>query len=132
MIKGSCLCGKVCYEYYADIDEISNCHCSQCRKAQGSAFVAIGPVESAKFHIKEGADLLKEFRSTPQKARVFCSNCGSPIYSTRDDLPNIKRLRLGTVDTPIHCISQYHVHVASKASWYEITDQSPRYAKGKV
>lgn len=31
------------------------------------------------------------------KARVFCQECGSPIYSYRVDLPDIIRLRLGTV-----------------------------------
>jgi hypothetical protein len=126
MIKGNCLCGGIRYEYYGEIEEISICHCSQCRKAQGSAFVAISPIESAKLRIIEGADLLKEFRGSPHKARVFCSNCGSPIYSIRDDLPEVKRLRLGTIDTAIQCTNKYHVHTASKASWYEITDNIPK------
>lgn len=132
MIKGSCLCGGIRYEYYGEIKEISICHCSQCRKAQGSAFVAICPIESAKFRIIEGANLLKEFRGSPHKARVFCSNCGSPFYSIRDNLPEVKRLRLGTIDTPIQCTNKYHVHAASKASWNEITDQLPIYTEGKV
>jgi len=38
MIRGSCLCGKVKYEYDGEIEEIAMCHCSQCRKAQGGAF----------------------------------------------------------------------------------------------
>ena len=44
-----------------------------------------------------GQDQLKEYLHTPNKARVFCQNCGSPIYSYRTDLPNIIRLRLGSV-----------------------------------
>lgn len=131
MIKGSCLCGGVRYEYHGEIREVSMCHCSQCRKAQGSAFVAVSPVESARFRIVSGAELLKEYRAVPHKARVFCSRCGSPLYSARDDLPHVKRLRLGTVETPFHCQKAYHIHTASKASWYEITDQLPQYAEGK-
>ncbi|WP_240618182.1 GFA family protein [Halomonas heilongjiangensis] len=42
---------------------------------------------------------MKEYRTTPNKARVFCSECGSPLYSDRDDLPEAKRLRLGTLDS---------------------------------
>ncbi|HYM34304.1 MAG TPA: GFA family protein [Steroidobacteraceae bacterium] len=131
MIKGACLCGGVRYEYDGEIQEISMCHCSQCRKAQGSAFAAVGPIESAKFKITSGKELLKEFRATPKKARVFCANCGSPIYSALDDKPNVKRLRLGTVETPFDCRIKYHTQVASKAAWDEITDDYPQYSESK-
>lgn len=132
MIKGSCLCGAVRYEYAGEIAEISMCHCSQCRKAQGTAYIAVSPVESAKFRITAGAEVLKEYRSMPIKARVFCSNCGSPIYSARDDLPDIKRLRIGTIDTPFTCANQYHIFVGSKAPWHEITDDHPQHAEFKA
>lgn len=132
MIVGGCLCGGVRYEYDGDIAEISMCHCSQCRKAQGSAFVAVSPIETAKFRITAGADLLKEFRAVPTKARVFCSHCGSPIYSARDDLPGVRRLRLGTVETPFTCANAYHIFAGSKASWFELTDNLPRHVESRV
>ena len=131
MIVGSCLCGGVQYEYHGEIKEISMCHCSQCRKAQGSAFVAVAPISSAKFKLLRGEDLLKEYRAVPNKARVFCSNCGSPIYSARDDLPDTKRLRIGTVETQVRCSERYHIYTASKASWHDITDGLPQYAEAK-
>jgi hypothetical protein len=84
VISGGCLCNGVRYEYDGHIEEISLCHCSMCRKAQGTAYAAVSPIESAKFKIIRGHELLKEFRAVPHKARVFCSNCGSPIYSARD------------------------------------------------
>lgn len=132
MIVGSCLCGGIRYEYDGEIGEISMCHCSQCRKAQGSAYVAVSPVESAKFRITAGQELLKEFRAVPHKARVFCSNCGSPLYSARDDAPSVKRLRLGTVETPFHCDVAYHIYVGSKAAWEVMEDTLPRYAESRV
>jgi hypothetical protein len=131
MLTGSCLCGGVRYEYEGEITEISMCHCAQCRKAQGSAFVAVAPIESARFRITSGTGLLKEYRSMPVKARVFCSNCGSPIYSARDDMPEVKRLRIGTVETPFTCRNAYHIFVGSKAPWHEITDGYPQYAEFK-
>ncbi|MDO8606715.1 MAG: GFA family protein [Phaeospirillum sp.] len=131
MIEGSCLCGGIRYEYDGEIDEISICHCSQCRKAQGSAFVAVSPIASARFRLVSGAELLKEFRATPGKARAFCVNCGSPIYSAKDDLPEVKRLRLGTVDTHFVCSNIYHIFVGSKASWLDFNDTHPRFAERK-
>ncbi|MCE8017709.1 GFA family protein [Halomonas sp. MCCC 1A17488] len=127
MHQGSCLCGKVTYEYRGEIEEVSMCHCQQCRKAQGSAFAAVAPIRSAEFRITRGAEYLKEYRATPNKARVFCTECGSPLYSARDDLPDAKRLRLGTLDTPIAPGKRYHAWVSSKAEWFELTDELPRF-----
>lgn len=132
MITGGCLCGGVRYEYDGEITEISMCHCSQCRKAQGSAFVAVSPIETARLRILSGQELLKEYRAVPAKARVFCSHCGSPIYSARDDLPEVRRLRLGTVDTPFRCDNAYHIFTDSKASWHAIRDDLPRHGAFKT
>lgn len=128
MIKGSCLCGKVQYTYDGEIDEISMCHCSQCRKAHGSAFVAVCPVDSAKLKLS-GAEHIKEYRTNDVKVRAFCSNCGSPLYSARSDLPEVKRLRLGSVETDFDCENKYHKFVASKAAWDSIADGYPQYSE---
>ena len=132
MIIGGCLCNGVRYEYHGAIEEVSMCHCSMCRKAQGSAYVAISPVDSARFKITKGQDLLREFRAVAHKARVFCSNCGSPIYSARDDLPGVMRLRLGTVETPFECKNAYHTYVGSKAAWEIIADGLPQYLESRT
>ena len=127
MHKGGCLCGRVEYQYRGEITEVSRCYCSHCQKAQGSAFAAVAPVLDRDFEIIQGEEWLKEYRGTPGKVRVFCSECGSPLYSARDDLPEIKRLRIGTLETPVDTRKQYHAFVASKASWYEIDDNFPQY-----
>lgn len=131
MLEGSCLCGGIRYRYDGEITELSLCHCSQCRRAQGSAFVAVSPVQAAQFHLLAGAELLQEYRAVPHKARVFCRQCGSPLYSRRDDRPGVLRLRVGTVSTPFTCRNTYHQHVASQAPWFTITDNLPQYPEGK-
>ena len=59
MIHGSCLCTAIRYQYDGDITEISMCHCSMCRKAQGSAYVAISPIDATRFRITQGREHLK-------------------------------------------------------------------------
>lgn len=127
-LQGGCLCGAVRYEVAAGaLGAIVLCHCGQCRKAQGSAFAAVAPVQAAGFRLLAGADALKAYASSPGKWRSFCGHCGSPIHSRRDGVPEWVRLRIGTLDTPIASRPAAHIHVASKAEWWDIRDELPQY-----
>jgi hypothetical protein len=98
-----------------------------CRKAQGTAFATNAPVEVAKFRITQGEPVLRTYSSSPGKWRCFCSTCGSPLFSKRDSHPGVIRLRIGTLDTKITARPTAHIHVASKAEWFEILDGLPQY-----
>lgn len=132
MHTGSCLCKGVAFEINGPLAAIQICHCSQCRKAQGSAFASNIQVEAANFRLLRGAELLKEYESSPGKQRVFCGNCGSPVYSRRDDKPGVLRLRAGTLDGELATQPGFHFYTASKANWWSIDDELPRYAEAYV
>lgn len=131
MLKGSCLCGKVQYKYQGTIEEIAMCHCSQCRKAQGGAFATNSPVEADKLMFT-GEEYITEFQSNENKVRAFCQACGSPLYSARKDLPEIRRLRVGSIETEFQCDNKYHIYADSKASWHEITDTALQFKELNV
>jgi hypothetical protein len=97
MIRGQCLCGAVQYQVNQAIEQSILCFCQDCRQAQGSMFAWNSPIQKHSFQLLKGAESLKEYFHSSHKARVFCMNCASPIYSYRLDLPDILRLRLGTV-----------------------------------
>jgi hypothetical protein len=130
--RGSCLCGGVRYEYQGEFGLFIYCHCSKCRKAQGSAFGSNAPIEEAKFRLSQGAELLKAYESSPGKQRVFCSVCGSPLYSRAEALPGVLRLRMGSLDTPPQIRPQAHIFAAYKAGWHDITDDLPQHAERPV
>jgi len=129
MYTGSCLCGAVQYEITGELGPIQICHCQQCRKAQGGPFASNIPVKTDNFVITAGSDQLKELESVSRKGkyRVTCSECGSPIISRLDSVPDTVRLRAGTINEPVLQKIQHHQFVAFKADWYEITDDAPRY-----
>ena len=132
MIKGSCLCGKVSYEFDGVIEEIAMCHCSLCRKAQGGAFATNSPVDARKLSFT-GQEFISEFlEEEKKKIRAFCKNCGSPLYSMQTEMPEIKRLRMGTIETEFSCENKYHIFSTSKASWHSISDDYPQFEKAKL
>jgi len=129
LLKGSCLCSNIRFEYSGKLGPITQCHCSQCRKTSGTAFAANCSIDKSHFKIVSGESSITEFESTPDKFRAFCNNCGSPIYSRRDSLPDKLRIRIGLLDTKIDNKPAFHIFVDSKAEWHEICDEIPQYAE---
>ncbi|MEN8167336.1 MAG: GFA family protein [Pseudomonadota bacterium] len=126
--KGGCLCGKVRFEITGAIENIIYCHCSQCRKAQGSAFATNGNVDLDKFKFTSGEDELTGYAATPGQTKYFCKHCGSPIISRNESSPTRVRVRLGTIESAITERPMAHIFVTSKANWEEIADDLPQYA----
>ncbi|MBL8414702.1 MAG: GFA family protein [Propionivibrio sp.] len=129
MHTGSCLCGEVEYEIDGALGPIVYCHCSRCRKSTGSAFTAVSRVASSDFRIVKGEEHLRSYRNDSGLHRVFCGACGSAIIGKRENLPEIVRVRIGTLDTPNHDKVSSHIFVDSKAEWENIPDDAPQYSE---
>ena len=127
MHTGSCLCGGVRFRIDAALAPIKACHCKQCRKAQGTPFATNTPVSSDAFQLVKGAELLDAFESSPGKQRVFCRVCGSPVYSKRESLPDIFRVRAGLIDGTLAVDLVAHCYTAYKANWWPIQDALPQH-----
>lgn len=130
MHAGSCLCGAVRYEVLGGLGPITVCHCRKCRKANGSAFNAVAPVAFSDLRLLAGHASLAEFESSPGVRRVFCKGCGAQLYSRRDAMPDMLRLRLGTLDTPVQGRPERHIFTADKAGWYDIPDDGASRSPG--
>ena len=127
MYKGSCLCGAVNFQISSGLRNIVYCHCSECRKAQGSAFATNGIVEKNNFKIISGEDQLSAYESTPGQTKYFCRHCGSPIMSKNLNKPDQLRVRLGTIESDLAEKPGAHIFVSSKANWDNISDDLPQY-----
>lgn len=127
MYQGSCLCGEVKFSITNKINDIIYCHCSLCRKAQGSAFATNANIETINFKFLSGEDNLTAYASSNTQKKYFCKTCGSPIMSKDTLSPENIRIRLGTIESDIHERPEAHVFVDSKANWEQITDKLPQY-----
>ena len=127
--QGGCLCGAVRFTIAGGIRNIIYCHCSECRKAQGSAFAANGIVAADKFSLVRGEGELTGYEATPGQTKYFCKRCGSPIISKNINKPDQVRVRLGTIESDIAERPTAHIFVASKANWEDICGAMPQYAE---
>ncbi len=125
--EGSCLCGKVRFVITGEIKSIIMCHCSQCRKAQGSAFATNGIVDAKCFTFVSGEDELTGYETSAGKTRYFCKHCGSPILSKVLSKPETVRVRIGTISSEIVERPSAHTFASSKANWEDIEDDIPQF-----
>jgi hypothetical protein len=125
MIRGSCLCGGIRFEA-AEIPLIVYCHCSKCRKANGSAFEAGAAVRSQDLRFNAGMDLIQSFESSPGVRRGFCRVCGSRAPSPSRDGASYF-VPAGLLDDDPGETPALHIFVGSKAPWWTIDDDLPKF-----
>jgi hypothetical protein len=124
-LSGKCLCGIVRYQVEDQFLYSLNCHCSNCRRATGSAFKPFAGIECTKLRITSGADGLLIYGS--QAAHdAHCGTCGSLLYSLVQE-GAIVHVTLGTLIDAPSIRPGAHIFVGSKAPWYTITDDLPQH-----
>ncbi len=124
-LSGGCFCGAVEYAVEDAFVYAAMCHCSGCRRATGSAFKAFAGIQREKLVVTKGnADLM--IYGQPDNHDAHCGICGSLLYSLVRDAAWV-HVTMGTlVDAP-SIRPTHHIFVGSKAPWYEITDDLPKY-----
>lgn len=127
MLRGSCLCGGVVFEIHGNVLEIGHCHCSQCRKAYGSAFGTIAVVSRNEFSYVSGTELIASFKATERVTRYHCKNCGSPLPLV-EEWDHLVGIPAGLLDNDPQVRPSSHIFVESKAPWWEIQDDLPQHA----
>jgi catechol 2,3-dioxygenase-like lactoylglutathione lyase family enzyme len=125
LLLGKCYCGAVTYRVENAFVYASNCHCSNCRAATGSAFKPFAGIEREKLDVTDGHDSLL-IVGDDELNDTHCATCGSLVFSVVRDGAYV-HVALGTlVDTPTMRPTK-HIFVGSKAPWFEITDDLPRF-----
>jgi hypothetical protein len=97
-IDGGCHCGRITYEADIDPEKVGVCHCTDCQSLSGSAFVVYLPVPKEAFRLRgEPKIYVKTAESGSRRAQAFCPDCGSRLYASADQDPQVFNLRIGTV-----------------------------------
>ena len=99
-IDGQCHCGAVRYEAEIDPEDVAVCHCTDCQQLTGSAYRVTTFSARKDFRITAGAPKTYVKRGANGRIRyqMFCSDCGSPLYTTgTDEDAEEIGIRVGTI-----------------------------------
>lgn len=131
-ISGSCLCGAVTFHCDNRFDDFDLCHCTQCRKATGSAFVPNLFTAPDNIHWDAGADKVRRY-DVPGRSitNAFCNECGGALpYVSKGGRALI--VPAGCLDGNPALAPQAHIFWSERAAWYESSLAIPRHDRFKT
>lgn len=131
-LTGGCLCGAVRFEVSGSILSAGYCHCTHCQKRTGTGSSANCRVAQDDFRIVEGAELLASYQPSTGVPKLFCSRCGSALFSGDPFSDDEVAIRLGAFDIDPGIRPQFRQFVDSAATWEPMPDDGlPRYPRSR-
>ena len=127
--SGGCLCGAVKFEFdKPNLISAHHCHCIDCQKSTGSgkATVLVLPSNAIKM---EGE--LKFHTTTTISGRNmnrgFCRECGSPVLSFIEEMPEVKFVKAGSIDDSSWLKIDSNFFSSSAHAWSPIDEDIPSF-----
>ncbi|MEP2531274.1 GFA family protein [Shimia sp.] len=130
--SGACGCGQLTYEMHGAPMIVHCCHCLECQKQTGSAYVLNAIVETDRVQLK--GNRTEHTLSTPSgKGQIVtrCADCGTAVvsrYMVR--LGKLTYVRVGTLDDPASCPPDVQIFTSSKQPWVPLSSDIPVFDEG--
>lgn len=130
-IEGGCLCGNIRYTCEAEPLLTVLCNCTHCQKQTGGAFSVNVALPRGSLNVQgEMACYVDTGDSGKTLNRYFCSNCGSPIASEPDAIPDLSVLKAGTLDDTSWLKPTMQIYCDSAQAWLDIASELESKPKG--
>ena len=129
-LEGRCTCGEVRYRLARRPFAVHCCHCRDCQRETGSAFVINGLIEMQMLEVTEGSPETIQTPSQSGKGQpvVRCPSCHVALWSHYGGMGDKAAfVRVGTLDNPDACPPQVHIFTRSKQPWFELPMDAPAY-----
>ena len=114
-----CHCGGV--EIVADFPSrfCAHCYCASCRRTHAAGVVTWIGFKSGQVRITRGAELIREYVSSPGTRRKFCGNCGTRLAfeSDREGWSGEMHLPLALFVTPVDRAPHVNAFAAERPEW---------------
>ena len=128
-LEGGCSCGEVRFRLASAPMFVHCCHCRNCQRHTGTAFVINLLIE---------ADRVEMLRGDPQPItmplgggtpnRIFrCPRCQVAVWSEYGNRTEIRFVRGGALDEPGAVAPDVHIYIRSKLPWVRLPEGVPAF-----
>ena len=128
MREGGCACGAVRYRLASEPLFVHCCHCLNCQRQTGSAFVVNLLIEADRVELLAGDPRpVGVPRDDGSTQRIFrCPVCQVAVFSEYGR-PEVRFVRGGTLDEPSSVSPDVHIYTRSKLGWVTLPDSVPSF-----
>ena len=128
-LEGGCACGRVRYRLNNEPIMVQACHCKDCQRITGSAFVINAWIEASEVELLRGE--LKSHGLTGGSGRgndvYFCPDCATYLWTDYHGAAGCLFVRVGTLDDPTALPPKANIFIKSKQPWLPLDEQLPRF-----
>jgi hypothetical protein len=126
--EGGCACGAVRYRLASEPLFTHCCHCLNCQRQTGSAFVINLLIEADRLEVLAGEPQAVDVpRDDGSMQRIFrCPACQVAVFSQYTH-PEVRFVRAGTLDEPTSVVPDVHIFTKSKVGWVILPDSAPAF-----
>jgi hypothetical protein len=126
--EGGCACGAVRYRLTSDPLFVHCCHCLNCQRQTGSAFVINLLIEADRVVLLAGEPQPVDVaRDDGSKQTIWrCPACQVAVFSNYGR-PEVRFVRGGTLDDPAAVAPDVHIFTRSKLPWVTLPDSVPAF-----
>jgi hypothetical protein len=126
--EGGCSCGAVRYRLESEPLFVHCCHCLNCQRQTGSAFVINLLIEADRVAVLAGEPHAVDApRDDSPDQRIYrCPSCQVAVFSEYT-WPEIWFVRGGTLDAPAAVEPDVHIFTRTKLPWVELPGDTPAF-----
>jgi hypothetical protein len=128
-LEGGCACGEVRYRLTSAPMFNHCCHCLDCQRQTGSAFVLNALIETDRIEILKGAPEPTEMPTDSGRPHDVwrCPKCLTALWSDYGRRPALRFVRIGTLDDPSALEPDVHIFTRSKQPWIGLPADTPAF-----
>lgn len=116
---GTCSCGDIQYRLTSAPMFVHCCHCYDCQKQTGGAFVINALIEADRVEIIEGTPHGVSMPTESGRPHIIyrCPKCQVALWSIYGGRHQLRFVRVSTLDEPHEIFPDVHIFTRSKVPW---------------
>ena len=128
-LEGGCSCGAVRYRLASAPMFVHCCHCRDCQRQTGSAFVLNALIETNRIAVLSGDPEPVSMPTDSGRPHDIhrCRSCRIAVWSDYGRRPALRFVRVGTLDDPAALRPDVHIFVRSKLPWVTLPAGVPAF-----
>ena len=128
-MNGGCACGAVRFRLLAAPMFVHCCHCLDCQRQTGSAFVLNALIETNRIQLLRATPrpIAMPTDSTRPHDVYRCDACQTAVWSDYGGRPGLRFVRVGTLDNPAALAPDVHIFTRSKLPWIGLPADVPAF-----